>query len=244
MGKTTLSKAKCSAGSVQGMFVDGVCFMEFGENAMFQKVREEICRCARKFGGKELAEEMKRAPIFRDVVNQAAEWLEGRAALLVCDDLWATDDNELGYVPELKNFLRDAPKSVLLISTRDWMIARAVSSSPMSFEFVEPKGPRARKILCKTAFGDNWEEITSNWNAESEFAGLLDVCAGLPLALGIAGSGVNEEYEETKDEQYRKDASLAVKNYWDGLKKGSLNNLRRSNIDVIETRLSIWLKRV
>ena len=55
LGKITTLKAICSAGSVQGMFVYEVCFMEFAENAALQKVCEEICRCVRKFGGNELA---------------------------------------------------------------------------------------------------------------------------------------------------------------------------------------------
>ena len=45
---------------------------------------------------------MRRASSLRDVVTEAAEWLKDRAELLVCDDLWATNDNELGYVHGLK----------------------------------------------------------------------------------------------------------------------------------------------
>ena len=93
--------------------------------------------------------------------------------LLVCDDLWATDDNELGYIPELMKMLQDAPNSGLLISTRDRTIARAVSGSPVTFECVEPEGSRARKILGKAAFGGNCEEIISNWDAESEYVEIL-----------------------------------------------------------------------
>ena len=230
VGKTMALKSVCSAKYVQGKFVDGMFFMEFGENATFQKVREKICRCVRKFGGKEMVKEMRRASSLRDVVTQAAEWLEDRAVLLVCDDLWATDDNELGYIPELMKMLQDAPNSGLLISTRDRTIARAVSGSPVTFECVEPEGSRARKILGKAAFGGNCEEIISNWDAESEYVEILKVCAGLPLALGIAVKDVNGEYEDTKDERDEKDASLALKNYWGGLKKGSLKYLRGADI--------------
>ena len=73
--------------------------------------------------------------------------------------------------------------------------------------------------------------MTSNWNAELEYVGILGVCAGLPLALGIAGSGVNVDYEDTKDEQARKNASFGVKNYWVGLKEGSAKILRGANSD-------------
>ena len=126
---------------------------------------------------------------------------------------------------ELKNLLRDAAKSGLLISTPERMIARAVSSSPVSFECVEPQGSKAKEIMGRVAFRDDWQQIISNWNAEVEYAEILQVCAGLPLALGIAGSGVDVDYEDSKNEQDRKDASFAVKNYWGGLKKGSVKNL-------------------
>ena len=79
--------------------------------------------------------------------------------LLVCDDLWPTDDIELGYILELKQMLRDAVKIGLLILTRNRTIANAVSNSPPSFQCAEPQGSRAREILGRAAFGDNWEKI-------------------------------------------------------------------------------------
>ena len=225
VGKTTALKGICSAGSVQGHFSDGICFMQFGEDATLQKVRSEICRSVKKFGGKEVAKEMKHAESLGGVVSKAADWLEDREVLLVCDDLWATDDNELGYVRELKQMLRDAPKSGLLILTRDRKIAKAVSSSPVSFECVDALGSEAREILGRAAFGDDWQELMPDWDAESEYAEILKVYAGLPLASGIAGSGVNAEYEDSKD------ASFSVKNYSKGLMSGALNQLQAANIE-------------
>ena len=54
---------------------------------------------------------------------------------------------------------------------------------------------------------------------------IWDVCAGLPLAIGIAGRGVNVDYEEGKN------ASFAVQNYWDGLKEGGLEHLQEANLE-------------
>ena len=231
VGKTTALKKICSAEQVRSLFVDGVCFMQFGQDATLQKVREEICRCIRNFGGVEIAKDMESVANLGNVVNRAAEWLKCKAVLLVCDDLWATGDNELGYVPELKRLFRDAPKSGLLISTRDRTIALAVSSSPVSFECVEPQGSKAREILGRTAFGVDWQDIVSNWDAESDYEEILDVCAGLPLALGIAGSGVHADYEDSRDGEGRKDSSFAVKNYRVGLKEGSVKTLAGANVD-------------
>ena len=159
------------------------------------------------------------------------ERLRDRAILLVCDDFWATNDSELGYVSELKKMLRDAPKSGLLISTRDHTIAREVSSSPVSFECGDPGGPSCRDILGRAAFGVDWKQIMSGWEAESQYVEILTVCAGLPLALGIERGGVNVDNEDSGDGEGRKDAPLAVKTYLDGLSKGSVKHLRGANAD-------------
>ena len=112
-------------------------------------------------------------------------------------------------------------------------IARAMSSSPVSFECVEAQGPKAREILGRAAFGDDWQQIISDWDekSESECVGILEVCAGLPLAHGIAGSSVHVDYEDSGNGEERKDGSFAVMNYWDGLKEGGVEHLREANID-------------
>ena len=231
VGKTTTLKRLCKEESVRSLFADGVCFMQFGQNATLQKVRDEMYRCVRNFGGAEVAKDMKSAANLGGVVNRAVEWLKERRVLLVCDDLWATADNELGYVHELKRMLRDAPQSGLLISTRDRTIARAVASSPVSFKCLQPCGPKAKEILSKAAFGLDWQQIIHGWGAELEYTGILGVCAGLPLALGIAGRGVNVDYEDCGD------ASFAVRNYWDGLQEGGLEHLQGTNSDYHEDGL-------
>ena len=139
-------------------------------------------------------------------------------------------NNELRYVAELKKVLWDAPKSELLILTRDWTISEEVSGSAVSFECVQQEGWRARNILGKVAFGDNCEEIISNLGAESEYVEILKVCSGLQLALGIAGSGLREYYGDSRDENGREDPSFTVRNYWKGLKIGRLDHLEGENI--------------
>ena len=125
--------------------------------------------------------------------------------------------------------LRNASKSGFLIPTRDRTIALAVSSSPVSFECVESRESRAREILGKAAFGGNWQQTKSNWNAESEYVEILDVCAGLPFALGIAVRGLHIDYEGSRDGEGRKDPSFAVRNYSGWLKKNSLWYVQRAN---------------
>ena len=54
---------------------------------------------------------------------------------------------------------------------------------------------------------------------------ILEVRGGLLLALGIAGSGVCVDYEDSQDGEGRKDTSFAVRNYSDGLKKSSMKQI-------------------
>ena len=58
--------------------------MEFGQDATLQKVREEMCNCVRNFAGVEDAKDMSSAANLGEVVGRAAEWLRGKAVLLVC----------------------------------------------------------------------------------------------------------------------------------------------------------------
>ena len=112
VGKTTALKRMCYHEEVRGKFIDGVCILEFGQDADDAKVMSELIRLVSLLGGKNTAKEMRemqRSGKLGDVVDRAAEWVEARTVLLVCDDLWATKSNALGYVYELKRVLRNAP---------------------------------------------------------------------------------------------------------------------------------------
>ena len=78
---------------------------------------QHISRWLRKFASKDVADEMKTAERIGNAVNQAVEWLEDRALLLVSDYLWTKMAIELGYSPELMKKSRDAPKSGFYFNT-------------------------------------------------------------------------------------------------------------------------------
>ena len=67
------------------------------------------------------------------------------------------------------------------------------------------------------------------WEAESEYVEILTVCAGLPLALLIAGSDMNKDHKDSGDGEGKKDAYFAVKTYWNKLKKGTLKYFLGAN---------------
>ena len=117
VGKTTALKRICRDEEVRRMFTDGVCFLEFGQDATDEKFMGELVRFVSNSGGSNAVEEMRlmrSAGKLGDVIDRAAEWIKGRVVLLVCDDLWVTKSSELGYVHELRRLLRNAPQSRLL----------------------------------------------------------------------------------------------------------------------------------
>ena len=169
-----------------------------------------------------MGKDMGKAANLGGAVKRAGESSKGKIVLLVCDDLWPTSGYRMGYLRELKNLLRDALKSELMISTRDRTIVRQASKPPVSFECVGPRGSKVRKILGVVAFGVDWQQITSNWGAELDYVGILDLCVGLPQALVIVGSGVHVYYVGSRNREGRKDSSFAVRRYFYRLKHGSL----------------------
>lgn len=223
VGKTTALKGICHEKAVWEMYPDGICFLEFGEKASNRKVIDELVRCLRNFGSSRLASEMKNTVEIGKVVETVAQWLNERAVLFVCDDLWPLPNNELGYVPELKKLLRDTPKSALLVSTRDRKIARAVGNSPVPFKSLEPLGLKAREILSTASFGKDWKYVPENWGCANEFERILHVCAGLPLLLSIAGSSISIDYEDSED------VSFSVAAYWERLQDSTLAHLQEEH---------------
>eukprot|EP00171_Calliarthron_tuberculosum_P007051 IDg7051t1 len=203
VGKTTVLRALCRKKQVCEEFTDGVCFLEFGQNATDGKVINEVKRCIENLGGK-----MEQANTVDQVVEVASRWLCGKSVLLVCDDLWPHDYNKKGYLPKIQEILRNAPKSALLISTRDRKIARRVGN-PVEFDCLEERGTKARNIFVKAAFSNTDPNLQ---DVSSEVEKILDWCAGLPLALSIAGSAVNYYYEDCQD-----DASFAIKTYCENM---------------------------
>eukprot|EP00171_Calliarthron_tuberculosum_P023393 IDg23393t1 len=61
VGKTTALRGLCHDELVKQAYKDGICFLEFGQDANEQKVINEVARCMRDLGGIKLAQEMCKA---------------------------------------------------------------------------------------------------------------------------------------------------------------------------------------
>ncbi len=201
VGKTTTLRAICYQDEVKKAFPDGICVLEFGQNAKDINVQRQLERCIGNFGGESVVAKMEEQSSLEGVIHQAARWIRMKEVLFVCDDLWRSPTREYGYLPLLKRLLVDAPRSKLLVSTRDQKIAEEVSTSCVTFGTLPPHGLRARNILGKHAFGEMPIDTLERPDIRGYVEKILNVCAGLQLALCIAGRALRIEIRRLGDIQ-------------------------------------------
>ncbi len=119
--------------------------------------------------------------------------------LFVCDDLRRSPRSEFGYLPLFKRLLRDAPRSKLLVSTRDQRIAEEVSMNYETFGTLSRHGSCARNLFGQIAFGEEYVEMLNRCDVLGYLETILNVCAGLQLALCISGRSLRTAIEDLGD---------------------------------------------
>ncbi len=199
VGKTTALRAICREGEVRKAFPDGICFLEFGQDTKDVDVRQQLEWCIENLGGMTTLAEMRKQSSLTGVVNQAARWIRKKAILFVCDDLWGSPACDFGYLPLLKRLLKGAPRSKLLVSTRDQRIAEEVSINCETFDTLLSNRPRARNLLGRITFGKEQIEILSRPDIQGYVETILNVCAGLQIALCMAGRALRTEIRRVGD---------------------------------------------
>lgn len=183
VGKTTALRALRKERLVVSACIDGICFLEFGQYADDQKVIKQVARCVQDFRGVKLSQAMT-ASSLSDVLEKSAKWFQNKKILLICDDLWK-NRNPVGYLTDLTILLRDAPKSMLFISTRDRNIADNVGAI-VKFAPIVAEDVKALGILEKYVPDIKREPYVSDNAVKDGVQRILKTCAGLPLALAIA----------------------------------------------------------
>jgi hypothetical protein len=104
--------------------------------------------------------------------------------------LWPTSARTSGFFADLNELVRLGDGSCLLFSTRHKEIARYASSDHVVFEAREPRGQEAMEMLRKHVDMDK-AALTDLKNTGDENLGyVLGRCAGLPLALAVAGRSI------------------------------------------------------
>ncbi len=138
--------------------------------------------------------------------------------------MWPVSEDDSGYLQILKKFLACAPRSFILASTRCKKFARRFPSH-QEINVLEPRHSRAYDILGTAAFGERYKKVVHDNRLQKKFDKIVDICAGLPLALSIAGNSIREVFECSNDPK------IAIETYQRHLEVDSLpNNDRETDV--------------
>jgi hypothetical protein len=163
--KTVLAQALADDDAVRDAFPDGVAWCTVGKEStsdFVTRMREVRRALGDEPGDKETQLEC---------VNRYRTLMAQKAALVIVDDVWRTED--------IEPFVAKSPRSRLLFTTRDGSIAGAVGADEQSLDVLAID--KARELLAKwvglqaAALPDGTDEV-------------IRECGGLPLALAMIGA--------------------------------------------------------
>lgn len=105
--------------------------------------------------------------------------------MFLVDDVWPSAARCEGYLPDIQGILSGSPNSRIAISTRSRDIAAKIGSY-VDFGARDPQRPVSLTIFMSHA-------VPSTRTGDQECGhvrDIIDLCAGLPIALAVAGTGV------------------------------------------------------
>lgn len=182
VGKTCALQGLAEQPDVQNRFHDGLLFIKLGNHATRTTVMKAIVNIVRATGGKHLAKELDALTTLEQVVNDAADRFNSKSCLFLVDDVWRANDINSSVLLTLTKLVN--VNSRLAYTTRDIEIS---IEGQMSIHFHIKDRILSREILMNHAYDS---ELTLCHKNQKALEHILDVCAGHPLALGVAGGSV------------------------------------------------------
>ncbi|CDF32779.1 WD40-repeat containing protein [Chondrus crispus] len=191
VGKTCALRAIAHDREVFARFPDGVYFSTLGQDAREAELKQRLCNAVRISGGHEKADKLSNLAELDEVLAGVQAWFAGRRCLFIFDDVWSRNNNDERILFKLSSLARTAvqngePASRVLYSTRDPTLIDL--GEQVKFEARE--GRNAYDMLIH-ASGASRGEVEDPISREA-FGEILDICAGLPLALNVAGVTVSQ----------------------------------------------------
>jgi WD40 repeat protein len=167
IGKTVLAQALAQDEAVRDAFPDGIAWCTVGKEStsdFVDRMREVRRALGDEPGDKETQLEC---------VNRYRTEMAQKAALIIVDDVWRTED--------IEPFVAESPRSRLLFTTRDGSIAGALGADEQCLDVLA--GEKARELLAR------WAGVEAG--ALPDVADeVIRECGGLPLALSMVGAMV------------------------------------------------------
>lgn len=185
-GKTCAVRGLARDDDIKKMFPGGALYIQLGNNSNIVTVVNGVASIVGRTGNKLLARQLRGLKTLEEVVDTACEWFYDAKCMLLVDDIWHL--NGIGYdsLSTLKSMLSD--ECCLVYTTRD---QRFKDFSDKIINFGSRDSILAGGMLrTHGGFGEN-DVLLSEENANA-FQKMLEKCAGLPLALGIAGASVRK----------------------------------------------------
>jgi len=171
IGKTILAQALCHDRAIQDAYPDGVIWAIMGQNPTELHLTTQMREIAKALG-----DDLAHYDTLQGCSNQFRTTLRDRSALIVLDDVWDARD--------VQPFLADAPRSRLLLTTRQRDVVKATGAREFSLDVLEPDPARA--LLAQ------WSQ-TAEENLPSMASEIIEECGRLPLAIAMIGALVHGE---------------------------------------------------
>lgn len=182
VGKTCALRAIGLLDEVKTRFPGGVLYIQMGEDSGLTQLIEGLADIVESAGGFATADKVRSEKQLKKAVRHAGRWFEMYACLFLIDDLWCVNHIDEEAMAQLSRIALHQD-SRIVYSSRD---TRLRGDEIILFEPREPLGQSSKAILLASARLPE----PQNPDAAESFNGILNVCAGLPIALSLAGGSV------------------------------------------------------
>jgi WD40 repeat protein len=167
IGKTILAQALGHDEVVQHAFPDGIAWTTAGTEIKYDLITR-MQEVRRAVGDQPAGKESE-----LECINRYRSTMQDKAALVIVDDVWRTED--------IEPFLNESLRSRLLFTTRNADIAAAVGAEEHTANLLTLEQSRA--LLAR------WANLTTE-QRPSEAEDLIRECGQLPLAISMIGAMV------------------------------------------------------
>lgn len=192
VGKTCALRALAQEPDIIERFPGGIYFRSLGKDARIADIIRMLSDFVDITGGKKLAADMRQQKELSTILSKAQSWFSSHTCLFIVDDIWKSNDIPRDILRKISCLTRSADRhsgnSRILYSTRDELLAADAHGSIVTFEKRDTKV--AEKMLLKAAESEVW--VLSDDRCKQSIKEILDLCAGLPFNLSIAGRLVHE----------------------------------------------------
>lgn len=185
VGKTCALRGLAGDPQVKETFPDGILYIQLGNDSKLTDVITGIANSVERTGGKRLSRTIRVMETVEEASEKAGKWFEGRSCLFLVDDVWEVNGITPDELRKLGSMLND--ESLLVFTSRTKGFEAGLDKTVL-FKERETHGELARNMLMSHANIGSYRDLNAvNRNAVN---GILTICQGLPLALGIAGATV------------------------------------------------------